>query len=355
MAGFGVGAFTIQPWLNASAYNQEFPQSDHLGRVCEGVVWEPLELKTRPSDESNTIATLKGDDVVERLREVIGGQHTWHRSRRWIETPDGYIWSPVVQPVKNRPNPETAAWAKENLGEGFWAEVTVPMVDVELINRQPVAPWLNYYTQRNIPPKFYYSQILWIDDVKQSENNGTLLRVNEKYGNPGDLFWAPAEAFRPIAPDEFTPIHPEAEEKHVVVRLDDQSLSCFEGNREVYYCRVSSGLNPSGIERDKYLTPLGNFPIWGKYISVQMSGNAGGGWDIPGVGWASYFFKDGQAIHSTHWHNIFGEENSRGCVNVAPADARWIFCWSLPSVDYTPGTRTIQGYSGTTMINVVEA
>jgi len=79
------------------------------------------------------------------------------------------------------------------------------------------------------------------------------------------------------------------------------------------------------------------------------------GWDLPGVGWVSLFFQNGQAVHSTFWHNNFGEEMSNGCVNASPEDARWVFRWSEPQVGYSPGMTTVQGYTGTTMISIIEA
>jgi hypothetical protein len=351
MAGLGIGSLTLQPWLKVRAAGQ-FPEDGNLGRVTLG----PMDIKTRPSADSQTVATVYEDAIVVRLREVIGDIYPYyHRNRRWIETPDGYIWSPNVQPVRNLPNPDTGIWAQSNLGGGFWAEVTIPFVDATLVNQKPISQWISYRTEHGLAPRFYYSEVLWIDEIKQSDAGQTLLRVNERYGNPGDIFWAPAEAFRPITLDEITPINPEVEDKKIVVDLTTQSLSCFEGTREVYYCRVSTGLNVFGALKEDYLTPLGNFPVWGKYLSTHMAGGTAiAGWDLPGIGWTSIFFQNGQAVHSTYWHNNFGEEMSNGCVNASPVDAKWIFRWGLPQVDYEPGLRTIQGYSGTTMINVIE-
>jgi len=346
------GALTLKPWIGWAAFDAEFPDAAHLGRVC----WGPTDVKTKPDDTSQTVSTLYEDAVVACLREVVGSALPYRRSRRWIETPEGYIWSPVIQPVKNVPNPETANWAEINLAGGRWVEVTVPWVNVQLANSSPVSYWLRYRQEHELPWRLYYSQLLWVDQIKMNENGQVLLRVNEKYGNPGDVFWAPAEAFRPVLEDELTPIHPDVEGKRIVVDLTTQTLTCFEGDEEVYYCRVSTGNNVYGVSSDKYLTPLGNFPIWGKYVSTHMAGGtAVAGWDLPGVGWVSLFFQNGQAVHSTFWHNNFGEEMSNGCVNASPEDARWVFRWSQPQVGYSPGMTTVQGYSGTTMISIIEA
>jgi lipoprotein-anchoring transpeptidase ErfK/SrfK len=70
----------------------------------------------------------------------------------------------------------------------------------------------------------------------------------------------------------------------------------------------------------------------------MSGGTTGGGYDLPGIGWTALFSGDGVAIHSTFWHNNFGGElMSHGCVNARPEDAKWIFRWSNPPVQYDPG------------------
>jgi len=108
-------------------------------------------------------------------------------------------------------------------------------------------------------------------------------------------------------------------------------------------------------KRTEWLTPLGIRPIWRKLISVHMSGGTtGGGYDLPGVSWTSLFEGNGIAIHSTFWHNNFGEQMSHGCVNAAPEDAKWMFRWTLPVISYDPGDLTV-GMPGGTRIEVVES
>jgi lipoprotein-anchoring transpeptidase ErfK/SrfK len=134
-------------------------------------------------------------------------------------------------------------------------------------------------------------------------------------------------------------------------------LSCFEGETEVYYCQISSGgkWDAEGNVVDKWSTPVGPHPIWRKLISIHMlGGTTGAGYDLPGIGWTSLFSGEGVAIHSTFWHNAFGETMSHGCVNAAPDDAKWVFRWTLPEVVYDPGDKTVQ-MPGGTIIKVVES
>jgi lipoprotein-anchoring transpeptidase ErfK/SrfK len=195
-----------------------------------------------------------------------------------------------------------------------------------------------------------------VDEIINDPQTGSpLYRLNERYGY-GDILLADSTAFRPLQEDELTPISPNVENKRVLVNLTDQTLSCLEGNTEVYYCRISSGakFDAEGNPVKEWATPLGPHPIWRKIISTHMSGGTtGGGYDLPGIGWTTLFVGNGVAIHSTFWHNNFGVPMSHGCVNAQPEDAKWIFRWTLPHVSYDPGDVTI-AMPGGTQVEVIE-
>jgi hypothetical protein len=152
------------------------------------------------------------------------------------------------------------------------------------------------------------------------------------------------------------PIRPDVEDKRIVVDNTAQTLSCFEAGTEVYYCTVSTGVpfGPLGEPLDRSSTPLGSRPIWRKLVALHMSGGTtGGGWDLAGVGWTTFFVGNGIAIHSTFWHNNFGVPMSRGCVNARPEDAKWVFRWTQPVVPYYPGDVTVS-MPGGTRVEVVQ-
>lgn len=328
----------------------EWPESGRLGRV----VWWGSELKARPDLASATLRTLVEDEVFPWIREVVGS-HPYEINQRWVETPEGYVWSPHMQPVEAHPNQPLAALPTTSLGEGMWVETTVPYVDLVLENPPARSPWLQDRLAYGLAPRLYYSQVVWVDRVRQ-EGGQIWYRINERYGY-GDIFWADGVAFRPITEEEVTPIHPDVEGKRIVVDVPHQTLSCYEGTREVYYARVSTGalFNAAGERVDAWATPAGEHPIWRKMFSVHMSGGTtGGGWDLPGVGWTELFVGTGVAIHSTYFHNNFGVPMSRGCVNARPADAHWIFRWSEPVVPYDPGDVTVPLPGGTIVQVVVE-
>lgn len=332
LSGISLGALAFR--YPRGGLSLGFPGSDSLGRVAAA----QTELKSRPADDGSTQRTAYEDEVFPILNEVVGVK-VGRINQRWVDTGEGYLWSPHVQPVKNRPNPALDSFASINDANGMWVEVSVPFVDLVLENPPARSPVFQDRLQQRLPLRLYYSQVTWVDEIKV-EDSQAWYRVNEKYGGYGDLLWGKAEAFRPIGWQEIGPINPEGENKIVVVDTDYQVLSCYEGDREVYFARISSGAfyDAWGKRVDAWATPTGEFAIWRKLFSLHMSGGTtGGGWDLPAVAWVSLFVGSGVAIHSTFWHNNFGEPSSRGCVNASPEDARWIFRWSMPVVPYNPG------------------
>jgi hypothetical protein len=226
---------------------------------------------------------------------------------------------------------------------GFWAEVTVPYV--ELAHEGAVqSPWLQDHITYNFPPRSYYGQVVWMDQIRT--NNGFAeYRWNEGanghgygYGASGEFYWADGAGFKVLTEADVAPISPDVDpnDKKIGANLDFQTLSCYEGNTEVYFCRISSGLgyDPSTSQAsDKLATPVGNLLTHWKIVSLNMTaGTFQSGYSTPAVPWNTMISGDGVAIHGAFWHNAFGEKRSHGCINVSPEDAKWIFRWTTPYV-----------------------
>ncbi|NPA05886.1 MAG: L,D-transpeptidase [Chloroflexi bacterium] len=345
----GVAWRRLPAWVRSRmplAYT--FPEAERLGRNATG---GRIEVYARPDATTSPIGYLFEDAVVPWLREVTG-YHPYRISQRFVDTGEGYIWAPYLQPVRHQPNKPLTQLPTYGDKPGMWVEVTVPFVDIFLANPPARSPWLEH-TQY---PRLYYSQVMWVDSRREDDQGQVWYHVTERYGSYGDTFWARAEAFRPITPDELEPISPEVENKRIVVDVTYQTMSCYEGETEVYFCRVSTGakFDAYGNPTDKWATPLGSHPIWRKLVSVHMSGGTtGGGYDLPGIGWTMLFVGEGVALHSTFWHNNFGVPMSHGCVNMRPEDAKWVFRWTQPIVPYEPGDKTVQ-MPGGTIVQVIE-
>ena len=347
LTGAGLGSLAFNPArtfdfksLSRPRQLPQFPNSQIIGRVVD----PDIDLRSRPTNDpgqNTSIAKLPADTLVEWGRQVIGNVIGGLTNQRYVETPQGFIYASVLQPTRNLPNTPISEMPAG--AQGFWAEVTVPYV--ELAHEGAVAsPWLQDLILYNFPPRLYYGQVVWMDKIRT--NNGFVeYRWNEDvnghgygYGAYGEFFWADGAGFKVLTEADVAPINPDVDpgQKRIEADLDYQTLSCYEGNTEVYFCRISSGINydpASGEVNDKFATPVGNLLTHWKIISQNMTaGTSQAGYSTPAVPWSTMISGDGVAIHGAFWHNAFGEKRSHGCINVSPEDAKWIFRWTTPYV-----------------------
>jgi hypothetical protein len=108
----------------------------------------------------------------------------------------------------------------------------------------------------------------------------------------------------------------------VEVDLYEQTFAAYQDSRLVYAGLISSGL-PRTATRE------GLFQVWSRHTRGKMSGFEG--WPeyyyLQNVPHIQYFDRD-IGLHGAYWHDRFGFRASRGCVNMAPKDAEWLFNWS---------------------------
>ena len=323
-----MGSLALTPWNYWNQVASDWPDAEKFGRVCLGKV----SIRAKPHPDADVTKEIYDDALVIWLREVVGTS-PGYGSSRWVETPDGYIYAPRLQPSFNRPNVPLKELPVTNNEKGMWGEVTVPWVDLIIANPPVRTPSLKGKTF----PRLYYSQVTWVDEMKTGTDGKIYYRLNQKFGTYGDLFWAAAESIKPITAEDIAPLSPEVENKKVVVDVTRQTLACYEDNREVHFCRISTGakFDYLGNPVEKWSTPLGPHPIYRKLISLHMSGQTTGDW--PNVPWTSIITGEGVSVHSTYWHNDYGVPRSHGCVNAAPDDARWVFRWTNPVISLVPG------------------
>jgi hypothetical protein len=338
VAGVGLGTMALNPLSRGplAPINSlpQFPEGELLGRV----LWTS-DVMSRPTNDkvsSPPIGVLYDDNLVVWGREVVGNV-IGLTNQRYVETSQGYIWASALQPVKNLPNVPIQAMPAG--AAGFWAEVTVPYVDL-ILESAPISPWIQSLQQYSYPPRLYYGQVVWIDQVIPDPGGIVYYRWNENPGHGygfGDIFRADGAAFKILTEEDVAPISPDIDPaaKRIVVDLTYQTLSCLEENREVYFCRISSGaeFDASGNAVDAWATPTGDLNTHWKIVSLNMSGGgSASGYSTPAVPWSTVIHGDGIAIHGAFWHNDFGEKRSHGCINVRPEDAKWIFRWTTPFI-----------------------
>ena len=115
-------------------------------------------------------------------------------------------------------------------------------------------------------------------------------------------------------------------DRWIHVDSSEQTLVAYEGDRPVFATLVSTG-------RPGFETPLGTFRIQSKHVSTTMDDpdSLTDAYSIEDVPWTMYF-EGSYALHAAFWHDSFGHVRSHGCVNIAPADARWLFQWTTPTL-----------------------
>ena len=325
-------------YFSAPKQLPQFPASEVIGRIVDN----GIDLRSRPTNDpglNTSIAQLGADTLLEWNREVVGNVVGGLNNQRYVETPQGYIYSSVIQPTRNLPNSPISEMPAGL--PGFWAEVTVPYVD--LAHDGVVAsPWMQDMILYNFPPRLYYGQVVWIDQVRTT-NGFPEYRWNEDaghgygYGAYGEFFWADGAGLKVLTDEDVAPINPDVDpgNKRIECDLDKQILSCYEGNTEVFFCRVSSGLKVDAFGQlsTELATPVGNLFTHWKTMSLNMTaGTFQSGYSTPAVPWSTMISGEGIAIHGAFWHNAFGEKRSHGCINVTPEDAKWIFRWTTPYI-----------------------
>lgn len=133
--------------------------------------------------------------------------------------------------------------------------------------------------------------------------------------------WMEGRFLALVRPDETRPEGVEADAtRWIVVNLDQQTVEAYADGQLVYATLASTG-------RDGWWTKPGSYQIWARLERDLMTGGVPGDpsfYNLDDVPWVLYF-DEARALHGTYWHDRFGTRTSRGCVNLTPADAHWLF------------------------------
>ena len=295
-----------------------------------------VNVFSEPFFNANTISLLRQDEVVEITGETQGDKgygnpfnSTWYQ----INT-EGYAYSGAIQPVQTVHQKPVF-----DIPEiGVLGEITVAFSDTRRAS--------TVFADRGY--RIYYSTTHWITNtVVNRDEKSIWYKIYDRQTQ--ESLYVPAHEMRVIPADELGPLAPKVpeEQKRIYVDLVNQFVTAFEGENPVLVTRCASGAK--GTE-----TPLGNFRTYHKGPSVHMT-NQGDGtentYHLPGVPWVSFFTGSGVALHGTYWHNDYGRPSSRGCVNLTPQDAKFMYRWTRPEVPI--GTPYLNQPGEGTLVQVV--
>ena len=109
--------------------------------------------------------------------------------------------------------------------------------------------------------------------------------------------------------------------RFIYANLGTQVLSVYDQCKLVFATLISSGKNSWTFE--------GRFAVLYKvdYSSITPPEWSTSEYYIEGV---PYFmtYAGNFGFHAAYWHDNFGTAASHGCINLAPADAKWLYDWA---------------------------
>jgi hypothetical protein len=287
----------------------------------------------------------------------------------WYEQQDTFLPDTVVHygivndiPVVLYTGPEEAANKGEKLRTLPGDEVYIAYtntVEVEGINFAEVEPggWLSLESVEELTPsrfagikldRFPASGFGWTIDrvvsnskVPSKDEPGQIVDLHERYEffevhsvqldeqrqrwfeiNPGE--WVPDDEFAYVAPVLSNPSKG-ATTRWISVNLSEQYLVVYQDEQPIFATLVSTGKETSG-----WATGEGIFTVYHKdeiYSLLSPDPNDVGNYLIQDVPYILYY-QGSWALHGAYWHDNFGVSNSHGCVNLSPADAKWLFEWA---------------------------
>lgn len=294
------------------------------------VVLSGLKLYKEPSFNANVLRAFGRDEVVSIVGEVTGDQGVKNPyNNRWYQIGEGYAYSGWIQPTETVYQPPVF----EIPSTGQLSEVTVPFSDTRMF---PSAWAKNGY-------RIYYRTTHWVTGTVINRYEKTIWYViYDRYLQ--ESLYTPAHEMRLVPTEEISPLSADVPEetKRIYVDLPTQMVTAFEGDTPVLAARVATGGKGTP-------TPVGKFATFHKGSTVHMTnqGDASGNiYHLPGVPWVSFFTGTGVGFHGTFWHNDYGRPQSRGCVNMTPDDAKFIYRWTRPYIppetpyEYKPGEGT---------------
>jgi len=277
-----------------------------------------IPLYDAPNFSANKIHHFGKDEVVDVTGIEENGDFGNDFNSAWYQINDeGYTYSGWIYPVEtNYQKPIFTLPEKGQLGE-----ITVPFTDVKL------DPYV--YAKRGY--RLYYKSTHWVKRVVVTrEEKSIWYKIYDSQLRK--YFYVPSHNMRLVPNDELTPLSSEVpdEEKSIVVDLENQLVTAFEGEKLVLSQRCSSGAQ--GTE-----TPKGEFRTYHKGPSVHMT-NQGDAleniYNLPGVPWCAFFTGIGNAFHGAYWHNDYGRPRSHGCVNLPSDAAKFLYRWTSPNVPF---------------------
>ena len=314
--------------MGSLAFSRAFPrqrEQDH-GTLAR-VTINQIDVHAAPNDDAPIVGNRFRDQLIHVYAQTNPPDAPEFYNTLWYRIWGGYIHSAYLQMVNISLNDPAS-----NVSEGGQLiETTVPYSTAYQYNS-----WEGWIPWRG--SRLYYDTTHWATGIDEGPDGRPWYQITSELSRT-EVYYAPAEHFRLVKPEELSPISEDVppEEKRVEVSIPEQTLRAFEYDKEVFSTRISSGIPNRNLPGQlPTATPTGRFYIYSKMPNKHMGSITGNpdsedGFSLPGVPWTCFFASPGgYAFHGTYWHNNFGLQMSHGCVNMHNDDAKWFFRWTTP-------------------------
>jgi hypothetical protein len=147
-----------------------------------------------------------------------------------------------------------------------------------------------------------------------------------------DGFWISDRVASRLDPAKHMPKWGKNGEHWLDVNISKQTLVAYDGEKAVFATLVSTGEAGLGDPETSKATKRGIFRIHSKHVTATMDSDVvGEEFELQDIPYVQYF-EGGYALHAAYWHDDFGKPRSHGCINLAPADAKYLFSFTKPEL-----------------------
>lgn len=276
----------------------------------KGPITKPSELETKTEPKLIEGKPLVGSVNVRQYEEItFGGRLYWRIAQKDAE----YVPRQAITPHK------PSLWGGSRLGDDTGLSLPIAFVWPRVYGWQQANTMYKSNgggVMRQLPAR---TPIAILETATDKNGKPTAYRIGES-----EWIWAAdVRLFTPLA----APKHLAPNERWIDVDLDNQILVAYEGELPVYTTMISSGAKDAPTE-------TGVYRMWLKESEADMKGlNGEDPYSVATVPWTQFYSPErGLALHTAYWHDQFGVKRSRGCLNMSPRDARWLYFWSEPQV-----------------------
>lgn len=317
LGGLTLSGLAANPFLKPG--NENLNPADAIGLTR--VTIDEVKVYQQASYQSDEAGILKRDQltyVYEKINSSFGPDF----NPRWYRIDGGYVHTAYMQPVSTTLN-EPLYKIPEG---GVLAEVTVPVTQSYRFT--------NFYGWQ-VLYRMHYQSVHWVTNVNYGPTLVPWYEITDDLLNI--TYWVRASHMRIVEASELTPIstHIPFEAKRVEVNINEQYMMAYENDKPIFKTKVSTGIpGIGGVGRIPSYTPRGDFNVQIK-MPVRHMGDGAltsdiSAYELPGVPWVIFFVDTGVGFHGTYWHDNYGNEMSHGCVNMRPAEAKWLWRWVTP-------------------------